>query len=331
MKKLSLYSKLLLPTTATLCAFGFARPSEGSILRSAALYYTPSGIIETTALATYQSENLHSGFTETQMGYSTTGARLEHGMNSFLSWGGQFQYATGTKEIKTSLAPQSETIQGFYDPQVFLKAHYQTENFRFHGNTLLKIKSDSLVLSYDRTPFNFSEGASSLALQLGSEFAAGPTILGMDLYGDLWRDTQEVILRQPLTADTLYFREGGRALSLRVFGELTSFKSIKPGLSLKATQISERETSLQDNQFRTSNSLLRFTTPQEQQYTLSVYGRVKLPSTFVLNFEIYGTKIEQASTLNSPVNTPINAPINSSSTQNMFNIVGVSTNIGFKF
>lgn len=303
-------TKFVLATVIAFCL-----PLQAKILRSAGLYYAPGQQIEANTIVSYVTNERASGIYQTKSSFGTVGARFEHGMNDYFSWGSTFNYGMGSNDIQTSVNSRKSEFEGLLDPEVFVKSHYDNENLRFHANGIFAFKSDARIQSYDKTPLNFSSGGSSLALLLGIEGALGPAILGTDLRGDVWKDSQELVERSAANIDTIYFREGGKLLSLSVFGELNNFKSIKPGVRLRGSQIDESKSELQDNQRRTSTTLTSYKLPKENQLSASVYGRIRLPAHFVLNFELYGMDTSYDSSTESKHNSSY----------------GISSNVGFKF
>ncbi len=296
-------------------ALSLCLPLHAKILRSAGLYYTPDHQIEANTLVSYVTTERSNGLYQTKTSFGTIGARFEHGMNEYFSWGSTFNYGMGNNEIKTSATMNKSDYEGLLDPEVFLKSHYDTENLRFHANGIFAFKSDAMIQSYDHSPLNFSSGGSSLALVVGMEGALGPTIVGTDLRGDLWKDSQELVERSSANVDSLYFREGGKVLSLSVFGELNNLKSFKPGLKLRGSQVDESKSELQDNQRRSTTTVPYYKLPKENQLSASLYGRIRLPAHFVLNFELYG----------------MDSYYDSSSNNNHNSTYGISSNVGFKF
>lgn len=289
--------------------------SAAKILRSAGLYYSPDQQIEANVVAAYNSSEHSYGVYQTNSSYSTLGGRFEHGMNEHFSWGSQLLYGSGENQIKSSVTKTKTSAEGLLDPEFFLKAHYDTENARFHANAIASLKSDAKVENYDRSPVTFSTGGSALAVQLGAETALGPTIIGSDLRADLWKDTQEVVNKNINDIDTVYFRDGGKSYSLSVFAELTNLTKFKPGIKLRATQIDESNSSIQENQKTVAGTPSSYRNPKLTQLGGSLYGRVRLPGHFVLNFEIYGADSSSDENSNSRHNTNF----------------GLISNVGFKF
>lgn len=289
--------------------------AQAGILRSSGLYYTPERQIEANVIAGYDSIERFNGFYQTKASYGRLGAKFEQGINPFLSWGAILLYGKGNDEISTQYLSNKKDSDGLFDPQIYLKSHYELENIRFHVNGIFALKADAMILSYDHSPINFSSGGSSLGTQLGIEGNAGPTILGADLYGDLWKDNQEVVEKNFSQSDTLYFRNGGKQLAVSVFGELNNFRYLKPGLRLRMAQLEQSKTELQDNQVRLASTVPSYSIPREQQMGASLYGRIRLPSHFVLNFELYGMNSTYDSSLATKNGTSY----------------GVLSNIGYKF
>jgi hypothetical protein len=294
---------------------GFSLSANAKILRSAALYFAPNQQIETNAIATYGTTESQYGLFQTDTAVTTLGGRIEHGFTEQLSWGAALRYGMGTKEIKTTFTQIKDTYDGLLDPEVYLKSHFETEKLRFHVGGILGFKSDAMVMSYDRSPMNFSQGGSSLVMQLGLEGAIGPTLLGAEVTGDLWKDFQEVVIQNTDKTDTIYFREGGKAISLTTFGELNNSRWIKPGLKVQLTQIEPSRAEIQENQRVTTNTIQKFQMPREQQLGGSFYGRIRLPKHFVLTLELYGKEARDLVASDTPRRQSY----------------GVATGLGFKF
>lgn len=310
MKKLLLFSSFFLTCLG----------ARAELLRSAALYFNPADQIEVDANLGYLNRERRVNNFQTRSSVTLTGLRFEHGLNEKMSWGANLNYGSGDGEIKGRTGKQSQSYAGLYDPEIVLKYHLTTESFRFHSNGIFSIKNDSQVLGNDGNPINFASGGSALAIQLGLERDLGPLITGVDLRTDLWRDTQEIVQRDTSVisyqTDALYFREGAKISSASVFGELNNLKSIKPGLRLRATQIDSSVTTPQSNPNLTNTaSSLQYKLPKEQLIGMSVYGRVKIRSQIVLNFELASTEFYQNSSLNDMVGRTYS----------------LTSNIGYKF
>jgi hypothetical protein len=306
---LSLFSMALTALTA-----------EAKILRSAALYYTPDQMMEVNTTMSYTSLERNNSLFITKGAYSTIGAQFEHGLTEHISWGSNFKYGNGSTDIQITAANnKSESSNGLFDPEFLLKSHFETESFRFHVNGIFSAKSDVKHLAYDQTPLNFSSGGSALALALAGEAAAGPTLLGVELRGDLWRDTQEIVERSSSGLETIYMRDGSKQLSLAAFGELNNFKSVKPGLKIQTGQIGASNSERQANQPTTATTLSSYKLPTENQLVGSLYARIRLPSHFVLNCELFAKDSYYDNSNNSNSSTPHNKTY------------GISSNIGFKF
>lgn len=298
-----------------LCFTGVA---EAKILRSAALYYSPSRLVEVNTTMSYTSIERNNSLFHSNGNYTTVGAQFEHGINDNISWGSNFKYGNGSNDIQlSSTNSKTENFNGLLDPEFLLKSHFETESFRFHANGIFSAKSDVKILTYDQTPLNFSSGGSALALALAAEAAAGPTLLGLELRGDLWRDAQEIVERSNSGVDTIYMRDGSKLLSISAFGELNNFKSFKPGVKLQAGQIGESSSERQANQPTTATTLASYKLPSENLLAGSLYARIRLPSHFVLNCELF-TKDSYYSG-GSAGGTPHNKTY------------GLSSNIGYKF
>lgn len=294
--------------------------SKAAMLRSAGLYFVPSQQIEVNTQLGYSNREHRANLFQTTAAITTTGARFEHGINDRLSWGATFLYASGDGELKNGITTQSQTFHGFFDPEFALKYHQTYENFRLHSNALFRLKSDSMILGFDGSPINFSQGGSSLALQLAIEGALGPILLGTDLVADVWKDSQEVVQRITSTttwsSDLLYNRTGGKSLASSLFVELNNLKNFKPGVRVRVSQTEAHTTELKGFQPVSSASVKNaYRNPSEQGLGASVYGRVRLPKHFVLNFEIFTNE----------------AYVNSSLDQKIGQNVGVFSSLGYKF
>ncbi|MEY4616972.1 MAG: hypothetical protein RJB66_1932 [Pseudomonadota bacterium] len=278
--------------------------AQAGLLRSAALYYTPQDEIEINSNVGYFDRERRMGGFQTRSSVTLAGLRFEHGLSEKMSWGANMNYGSGTGEIQTASVKLQQSYQGLFDPEIFLKYHRTTESFRFHTNGIFSLKTDSMVIANDRNPINFSSGGSSFALQVGLEKDLGPILLGADVRSDLWKDTQEIIQRgsnvSSYQTDTIYFRDGGKASSASIFGELSTIKKIKPGFKLRITQVDvSSDTPQTAPNLLSATSASQYTTPKEQLMGVSIYGRVKLPSQFVLNFELSSTEFYQNSSLDN--------------------------------
>jgi hypothetical protein len=259
---------------------------EAKLLRSAGLYYSPESQIEITSLASYGTKTYTHPVYLTNSTLGTFGARVEHGFHDSFSWGSVVAYGVGSNVMKSVASENREEFEGMFDPEFFLKSHLETESMRFHANGIFALKGEAKMVGQDRVPVNFSNGGSSFALLLGMEGAVGPTLLGTHLRGDLWKDEQEVIEKNLRQVETIYFRQGGKSITGSVFGELNNLKYIKPGIRLQAGQTESSKTEIQSNQSRLSLTVPYYEIPQELQLSASIYGRVRLPAHFVLNFEL---------------------------------------------
>lgn len=289
--------------------------ANANLLRSAGLYYTPEKQVEANTTMSYGSRERTQNSTTLKTSYGTAGVRFEHGISENLSWGSSVSYGMGNNERKTTQSLIKDNYQGLLDPELSLKSHFSTENFRFHLNGIFALKSEAMVLNYEHTPINFSSGGSTLALLTGAEGAFGPTLLGIDLRGDIWKDKQEIVEKNAAQIETLYFRQGGKIITSSLFAELNNMKTIKPGIRFRASQINESQTDIKDNQRLTSTSISKYSLPRETQLSASIYGRVRLPTHFILNFEVFA--------MDSSFDSTILAKHNSS--------YGMASFVGYKF
>lgn len=295
---------------------GLAAQVNASPMRSAGLYFTPEQQIEINTTAAYKNYEFRRDALQGKGSTINSGARFEHGINAFLSWGTVFNYGTSNSTIKKGNSSVQLSREGLYDPEFFLKAHYTTESFRFHANSLLRGKADTGLVNTDLIPLNNASGGSSFALQLAAEMALGPTLVGTEITGDLWRDSQELRLRDSSKTEATYFRDGGKETSISIFGEINNLKTIKPGIRLSGKQTVGTSTTIQENQINATSSMrASYQLPMEQHLGLSLYGRVRLPAHFVLNFEVFGQESYRK------------ADTNDKSGQTY----GVYTNLGYKF
>lgn len=292
--------------------------ASAKFLRSAAYYHAPQNQIETYLTTRYLTSEFTQTTMQSQISAYALGMNIEYGLTDKISTGASFSYGSGEKIFSNMSArgfSNSQSVTGFFDPSLFVKSHFQNDSLRFHVNGQFQVKSDVALLSFDKTPSNFAQGGSALALDVGFEGAAGPTTLGASLYGDLWRDVQEVVVQQINKSDVTYFQEGGKKLGFSVFGELSSSGWIKPGLRLGMMQIEATNASMEANDPNLIGASRQFSRDAETLIKTAFYGRVKLPSRLVLNFELEGSQSNLFQSANG----------------NPFNAVALNTQLGLRF